>query len=409
MLRFTIFLLLFPTLVSFSQNDEGFIFGKITTDDNNEYIGQIRWNDEEAFWFDHFNSTKLGNEFVEYLPKEARERTEKGSITINNWKIITTSHQYTSNHNHLFVCRFGDIAKIEPHFDDEVTLTFKNGYVYELEGGSNDIETDIYILDQEMGKVKLKWDRIKMIEFMATPKNLQKKLGHALYGTVHTERNGAFEGYVQWDHDERLSGDKLDGENRNGEYEIAFGDILSIKKINDESSKVVLKSGRSLTLEGTNDVDDGNRGIIVNIPGMGRVDIDWDEFDYVEFDTDYKKSGPGYDSYETPQRLAGTVKEETDQISAGMIIYDLDEIWDFEILQGDMDEIEYLIPFRNIKSIMPIFDDASRIKLRNGEKIELEDSQDVSERNTGMIVMQDDKGKDAIYIPFDEIDEIEFK
>ena len=31
------------------------IYGTVTTDEDREYTGQIRWGDEEAFWFDFFN------------------------------------------------------------------------------------------------------------------------------------------------------------------------------------------------------------------------------------------------------------------------------------------------------------------------------------------------------------------
>lgn len=398
------------TILSNAQSDEGFIYGKVITKDNDEYVGQIRWEDEEAFWFDHFNSSKPYNQYVKYLPEAAKQRNQKEEITIlDDWKIVINKKHFGGDYDHIFVCQFGDIQKINIHPGDEVTLVFKNGFEYHLEGGSNDIGADINIIDDAFGKVSLEWDRIDEVIFMPTPQKLEKPMGAPLYGTVYTESEGEFEGYIQWDHDERLSTDVLDGENRDGDFELAFGDILSIEKEDAESCKVTLKSGRSITLGGTNDVDDGNRGVIINIPGLGRVDVDWDEFARVEFNITHSGSGPAYNSYSSPKRLSGSVVDKRDKMYAGLIVYDLDEIWDFEILQGERNDIEYLIPFRNIRSINPIFNDVSRIKLKDGRKFELEDSHDISYENYGIIIMQNEKGKNASYISFSDVDEIEFR
>ena len=57
--------LLFSALVfvsisgAFSQSDKAFIYGTVSTIDGEKYKGQIRWGDEETFWEDEFNSTKI--------------------------------------------------------------------------------------------------------------------------------------------------------------------------------------------------------------------------------------------------------------------------------------------------------------------------------------------------------------
>jgi len=108
-----------------------------------------------------------------------------------------------------------------------------------------------------------------------------------------------------------------------------------------------------------------------------------------------------------PIQNCGSVKTENGDIYKGRLIYDLDEAYDFEVLQGkDNDEIEYIIPFRNIANIQPIGYDDSEITLRNGQKLKLEDSQDVSEENTGILVFSD-KTK-PIYIEWKEVEEVTF-
>ena len=54
-------------------------------------------------------------------------------------------------------------------------------------------------------------------------------------GTVHTD-DGSFRGYIQWDQDECLSSDELDGENRDGEVSLRMGEIRSIERRSRNSS-----------------------------------------------------------------------------------------------------------------------------------------------------------------------------
>ena len=120
-----------------------------------------------------------------------------------------------------------------------------------VSGGSNDIRADIAILDQESGEVELKWDKIRTIEFLPVPQQLKEKFGQPLYGTVST-RSGQFKGYIQWDHQECVSTDKLDGECEDEDISIEFGEIKSIEKFRS-GSLVTLHSGKEYYVNGTND------------------------------------------------------------------------------------------------------------------------------------------------------------
>ena len=142
-----------------------------------------------------------------------------------------------------------------------VFLTLKNEDRMEVSGGSNDINAKINILDQEAGELTLKWNKIRMIEFMAVSRPLEKKFGEPLFGTVDTQ-SGQFRGFIQWDHQECVDTDKLDGDCENGDISIEFGKIKSIEK-HRRGSLVTLHSGKEYYIYGTNDVNDDNRGIII--------------------------------------------------------------------------------------------------------------------------------------------------
>ena len=385
-----------------AQNDQGYIYGTVTTIDNKTYTGQIRWGKEETFWDDIFNSTKGKNPHLQYLERGDYDHVKKyhhmdDEDQWNFWKIWEDSY---SSYTHSFAVRFGDIKSITLIGRKEVELKFKNGETQHFEGGSNDIGARISVFDHEIGEIKIKWDRIDKIDFEATPSKLKDRFGEPLYGTVVT-RAGDFQGMVQWDHEECLTTDRLDGDSDDGYVSIPMGNIASIKK-DGSGSMVTFRSGRQLYLSGTNDVDEDNRGVIVKIPEIGKIKIGWDDFESVEFKAPPVSSGPAYDSYGSSKKIQGTVQTIKGIKFSGRIVYDLDKEWDYELLHGNDDEIEYVIPFRNIKSVTPKNFNYSTVELRNGEKLLLGGAQDVSDRHDGILVFRGDE--DPTYIPWEEVE-----
>ena len=85
-LSFITLLLLNPLMHVRAQSDAGFIYGKVTTIDDNTYTGNIRWGKEEVFWFDMFNSSKPGNENLRYLSAEDRDYPNRNRETWSSRK-----------------------------------------------------------------------------------------------------------------------------------------------------------------------------------------------------------------------------------------------------------------------------------------------------------------------------------
>lgn len=386
-----------------AQTDQVFIYGKIHTVDGDTYQGAIRWGKEEIYWSDMFNSSKTRNPYLRYLSREDSEKLDQhndNSIS-TIFGDIELNGTWSSSHEHTFACNFGDIKTLYVKNGDRVEVILKNGEEIDLEGGSNDIGANIVILDEDMGKIVLRWSRIDKIEFMKTPRELHARFGEPLYGTVITD-HGAFTGLIQWDHDERISTDKLDGDHKDGEISIAFGKIKSIESAG-RGSEIVLKSGKEIYLTGSNDVNYDNRGIIVNIPKVGRVDIKWDDFRKVTFDDLPEKLIENYESFAIAKEIKGTIVLRNGDRISGRLAYDLDETFDIEMLNGNDNDIQYSIPFRNIKRIAPRNFEYSNIELKNGLKILLGEEQDVSDKNDGILVFGSGEPK---YFSWKEIEEI---
>ncbi|WP_462248309.1 hypothetical protein [Ekhidna sp.] len=387
--------------------DDGFIYGKVTTEDGDTYEGPLRWGKEEVYWTDMFNASKKENKNLDYLSNreldELEDRyDENRNNIVSRFVNITWDDNNEGRFVHEFSTQFGNLKSLEIRSNDRVEVELKNGDYIRVDGsGYNDVGAKITILDKELGKVRLSWGNLERIDFLPTPSNLDQKFGEPLYGTVVCDL-GEFTGYVQWDHDERVGTDILDGEEDGDDYEIAFDKIKSIEKDGYSSSLVELKSGRTLDLRGTNDVDDDNKGIIVTVKGLGRVDIDWDEFDKVTF-KDAPGSGPSYDSFGSPKKMKGTVEVDNGDTHTGDIIYDLDEEYTFELLNGEDDDVKFIIPFSNIKEITPRGSYSANVILQDGSKLNLEDGQDVTKKNLGILIKTNG---DRVYVPWDRVDKI---
>lgn len=409
--------LMLTALVVFNANaqDEGFIYGKVYTIDNKVYEGPIRWGKEEVYWTDIFNAGKERNQNLRYLSSRDRDKLDDRQSVWTSWNNSNwfnwfgnwgdKRNDYDNDYEHQFACQFGEIKAIIPSGRKYVDLEMQNGDKVSLKGeGYNDMGEEIRIMDPEMGDLDMDWGRIRKIEFMKTPKTLSNRFGKPLYGKVEAFGE-TFTGYIQWDHDERLSTDKLDGDADDGNISLEFSKIASIERRGGRSI-VKLKSGRELTMDGSNDVDSGNRGVIIMNKDMIAVDVPWREFDKVTF-SEPAGSLASYDQFATQKPLSGSVVTKDGKSLTGKIVFDLDEESTYELLQGKQGDFEVITPFRDIKRLEPISDYRCRIELKSGKNITLEDAQDVNERNQGVLVFANAKS-DPVYILWEDVKSIDF-
>lgn len=402
-----------------SAQDEHFIYGRITLVDDKVYEGPIRWGKEEVYWNDIFNAGKPHNENLRYLSHDEREDLDERRFNhqhgdydhwsrwANNFGWRWSDDNYDNDYTHQFSCQFGEIKSLRPQGRKWVDIELQNGRKFELSGeGYNDVGLDIKVIDRELGEMEIYWNRIEKIEFVNTPGKLVNRFGRPLYGTVESFGN-KFTGYIQWDHDERLSVDKLDGDSDDGDVSIEFDKISSITRVGSRC-RVVLKSGRELYLEGSNDVDRSNRGVIVMNKDIAAVDIPWREFDKITFEDKAPPALVSYDQFKNQKELSATVKTFGGESYSGRIVFDLDEEYDFELLQGMQYDFEYTTAFRNVKRIKAL-ESRCEVELKSGTKFTLDDAQDVDERNQGVLVFAQGKDSQPRYLPWDKISEIEFR
>jgi hypothetical protein len=377
---------------------QGFLYGTVETRFGQKYTGVIRWGKEESFWDDHFNSVKVDLPYRKYLPDG--ERRQRKVIEMFGKDVdVSWEGDYAARQ---FVARFGDIVSIEPAGKERADVHLKGGTVECVDGGSNDVGIEITIYDESLGELKVPWERIDKIMFRPTPPNVDVA-GQRLFGDVTTEV-GEFSGFIQWDSDECLSTDKLDGESEDGKMSIPFGKIQSIAR-EGSHSRVRLTDGREVTLSGSNDVDESIRGILVEDPRYGRVKIGWNAFEQVTFRKS-RDTGRAYEDYPASHEIRGTVRGRDGQVHSGRIVVDLDEAYTWEILNGSSADIDYLIPLNSVRSIEPQRR-GSLVVLRGGAQLDLREGKDVSDESDGVLIWTRETIK--TYLAWDDVQRIDFE
>ncbi|MFH1145310.1 MAG: hypothetical protein V1774_12310 [Candidatus Eisenbacteria bacterium] len=386
-------------------DNRGFLYGRILTTSDSEYEGFLRWGDEESCWDDLFHSTKDDLPYQEMVDPDERGKggRRRGILHVFSWLIEWESDEDPIHVDRVFICRFGDIAAIEVTGDEEVDVVMKNGTVYAVSGYSNDVGGTIHVEDPHMGKIDLHWDKIDSIRFMPAPAGARLPAAR-LHGRVDA-RAMQFEGFIQWDKEECLSIDRLDGETQDGDVSLEMGQIRVIERRSQSSSSVEMKDGRTLRLSGTNDVNSENRGIMIEDPRFGRVTVPWSEFEKITFQ-DRDDSGRGFADFPPLGPLTGVVTDRKGARIEGRIVLDLDEAEGWEMLNGSWGDIAFDIPLAHVQRI-ETQGRASRVTLHGGEHLDLEEGQDVTDSCDGVLIFRSE-GADPLYLPWEEVKQIEF-
>jgi hypothetical protein len=396
-----------------TQADQGFLYGRVTTVDGALYEGRLRFGgDEEAFWDDTFNGFKDKNPWASQVPPE---RLPKRRVSYKIFGIKIAERERPMSVTRPFMARFGDIARIEAH-GREVRVTLKSGTVFDgLDRfEASDFDDGVRVWDGKRGVVDLDSLRIRTIELLPTPSLAAPP--SRLYGTVHT-RQGDFIGFVQWDRQECVGTDALEGHTANGPLSLRFDTIRSIARRSRDSSLVTLLDGREIVLSGSREVGHENRGIYVDDPRYGRVLVSWEAFERVDFSPatslgtsagDIGGTGPAYGDFPPGRPLTGSVTTRDGRRLAGRLVYDLDESETTDTLDAPSQGVDYTIPFDGIASIVPPGrEESARVTLQSGEELRLERSGDLGEGNAGLLIFVDGRQRPE-YVPWSEVEQVDF-
>ncbi|MEW5981947.1 MAG: hypothetical protein AB1806_06205 [Acidobacteriota bacterium] len=393
------------------------LYGRITVDGGTTYEGRLRWGgNQEAFWGDYFNGVKDQNPWASQVPPERLRGT---SQPIEIFGIELAKRERPADLGRPFMARFGDISRIELVGVD-VRVTLKSGTVFDLDWNAfHDFDDGVRVWDGLQGVLDLApampralpgtgADRIRAIDLLPAPGG--GAIPPRLHGTVRTPQ-GAFSGFIQWNRNEGLGTDQLDGRTTGGPLSVRFDAIRSIARHSRDSSLVTLLDGREVVLSGTAEAGRDNLGIYVDDQRYGRVLVSWDAFERLEFSPG--ASGPTYRDFPPGRPLTGIVTTRAGRRFAGRLVYDLDESETTETLDAPSLGVDFTIPFGLIVSIVlpdrgePGADRAT-VTLQSGEALQLERAGDLGEGNAGMLIFINGS-RQSEYVAWTDLERIDFQ
>ena len=409
MIRFRLVLvatLLTLAATALAEDNSGRIYGKITTADGDTFEGLIRWDKNEASWVDILNGTKeLNDEHADKSPQSSHRKTKRVQVfgldvAEWNWEGDWPGQAESG-------IRFGHIKSIEARGDDDARITLKSGETVDLSGGSTDIGSnmrELIIEDVNEGETELSWEDIDKVELMAPKGATESAFGDRLYGTLTTRRGDTYTGFVAWDVDEVFTSDLLEGESKDRNRKIKFDKIAAIERYSSSGSTVRLKAGEEFIMKGSNDVDESNNGIIISDPAFGQVTVDWDQFEKLEFQA--APAQPRYDQFDGGHLLKGTVTTEDGDTYVGMIRWDNDEEYSWEILDGEYRDLQFDIELGLVKKIERTTSRSCEVTVSDGRTFRLRGSNDVDSGNKGIFI-DTGKGKE-ILVDWEDFTKVEF-
>lgn len=218
------------------------LYGTLTTSSGLEFTGYVTWDIDEIYSTDKLDGEERG--YDRDIP-------------------------------------FGDIERIQRNSHSSARVTMRDGDEIVLRG-TNDVDSSnrgITVSDPDLGQIEVQWDDFDQVRFH--PAEVEARLetfdgGHLIHGTVVTASGEEITGNIRWDNDESYSWEMLDGEYRDVEFSVEFGNIARIVRTN-RGADVTLKDGRTFELSDSNDVDDDNGGITIYDEGLD-WQVDWSDF-----------------------------------------------------------------------------------------------------------------------------------
>lgn len=387
-----------------AQVQAGFIYGEITMTDNTKYEGVIQWSSNELGWDDIFTATKQENKVLQYLSSDEIKRlSEEEKAEKIDWGFMRLWENRYPAKQHVFECQFGYIRAIAVTGEKSARVTLKNGNTVEV-SGHEDTGRKIYILDKQGRRSKMEWTKIQTVVFKNTPLAILSPTISPLYGTVTTD-SGELTGFIQWDMDESLNMHYLDGKHGDEKKAFQFSELTQIEKISENTCRITLVSGEKIDLSDTDDVGKSNHGIMVKNNQLGNIKVNWNSFGKVVFTK--KVPGPAaYTDYKSPKSLSGKVTLTNGTFYQGTLIFDLDESMNIELLKGKSRDLLYHICFSDIRSVQRKSHTYATLTLTNGKTLELTGTNDVTDKNWGILIVNGTKK--PTYIPWNKVDYVNF-
>jgi hypothetical protein len=384
----------------------GRIWGRVETVSGRTYEGFIRWDRNEGSWVDVLDGTKdrIPEGYLVWNDRTGTaEPVPERIVDYGGYRISFPDHLSTSPSTAESGIRFGHIRRLEVRDARGATVELKSGRVLDLWGGGTDLGRSLreIVVEEPGGRsVDLTWEDLVALELATAPPGAAPS-GRRLHGTVRDRFGHEHTGFIAWNAEKILDTDRLEGREGTATRQIPFGRISSLERTGSGAS-VVLADGGSVQLVGPGDIGRGSQRILISDPGLGSVEVRWRDVESVLF---HRPSlTPAYGDFDGGRPLTGTVVTREGAELSGLIRWDADEEYTWELLDGNRDGAAFDVELGEVITIERLLGETVkvgvgvgvsvdrerregvRVVLRDGRVLELSGSNDVSQDNKGIWV-----------------------
>jgi hypothetical protein len=183
---------------------------------------------------------------------------------------------------------------------------------------------------------------------------------------------------------------------------IRFGHIKTLEVLDDNEVIVTLKSGEEVELRGnSSDIGGSIREIVIEDIDEGEIEFDWDDIERIDFmaGTDIKSN--------YGERLYGTLITRRGDEFTGWVCWDVDEMFEEDILDGKEKRRNRKIEFGKISAIERYSSSSALVILKSGDELALKGTNDVDDDNRGIIIT--DVGLGQVVVDWDDFERLEFQ
>lgn len=391
------------------------IWGRVTTVSGRVHEGFLRWDRNEASWADLLNGAKSSapEPFLDWSPAPgaAPDRAAR-VIEFGRYRITWDDTEADMPATAESGVRFGHLRSIRVLGGDSVVLVLRSGstlglnerevitkpepgVTHILAGGSTDLGEDLreLLVDVPGGEAaSLKWEDLAEVSFARAPDGALPR-DSRLHGTVEDRWGTRYTGFIAWNNNQALTSDTLRGQDAAGRaLDIPLEGVASVQPARD-GALVFLTAGDTLRLSGRENFAPG-RTLLISDPGMGQVTPRFRDLASVRFhpvDAASEAAEASWEAFGGGGPLIGTVVTTTGAELTGLIRWDADEEYSWEILDGNWREASYDVELGKVASIERMDAErgsarGARVTLLDGRVLELTGSNDVNTENKGVMV-----------------------
>lgn len=388
------------------------LWGTVETRDGVVYRGYLRWNGEAAAWDDLLTGTRSVPRDRVRIWRQATGRDTTPPIRVvevGGYRVSWEEDDPEFASSRAAAVRFAHLHEIRPGDPGEALLTLRSGdtltlrtRVAEPDAGGTAVAVEV----PDGGRIALAWEEVRRVTLAPAP-SPGGMPAERLHGTVEDRWGNRFTGYLAWGREGLLASDRVDGEDGS----LPFSRVVAVERDWD-GARVTLGDGGSSRLEAPDTRSPRRHGIRISDPGLGAVTVPWDDLRRIRLHPPGETAGSGWPAAVRP--LRGTVSTRSGEALEGTILWDADEAWSWDFLDGSLRDVEMAVEFEHIAAIRRTSSRSAVVILRDGRTWELEDSNDVGEENRGILVQVAGDGTAAaeetwVQVTWDEFQEVRFQ